>query len=375
MNAKTKKWLTILGGILLGAFLAFEGGTELLNSRKLATEGQSVRGTITEAEQHKSRRLRIPSYYLTVEFKPAGEAEAWVERIEVSKATYQAAKDGGEVTVHYLADNPSVCAAGETVDLKYGNLLLGAGVIAITLFGGALYREGSEETKAAEAIEKNVQTLSLTKHEYATVDGKTFKHLDQGFYERGQGFLEARNFRWVGDVENLTLRSAHKGPRTFLRVFVHPGASTMAALYHFRAPWLVRLLGAKDAKVLDLETWFADGTFVCTGNAEMAGKLKSPPGVDELQMAAASSWESVVDAHEQRINLQLQRHPGVMPVAVKDLADVLRAQEELQRLKGQHRQETGITKDELEGIMGGKSETIDKVHVAYKERRDQQPTA
>ena len=216
--------------------------------------------------------------------------------------------------------------------------------------------------------------MTLTKHEYATVDGKTFKHLDQSFYQQGQSVLEARNFRFLGDVENVTLQKTNKGPRTFLRLFVHAGTNTMAALYHFRPPWAVRVLGAKDAKVIDLETWFADGTFVCTGNAEMAGKLQSPPEIDTVQMVASTSWAQVIEAHEKRINRHLERHPGVMPVAVNNLADVLRAQEEMQRIKGQHRQATGLTKDELENIMGSKSEALDKVHATYAERRDKQPT-
>ena len=144
----------------------------------------------------------------------------------------------------------------------------------------------------------------------------------------------------------------------------------MADLYHFVPKFALRLLGAKPAKVLDLETWFSDGRFVCTCNAEMAGKLESPPAIDALRLPAGTTWDMLLETHQRRVNQYLAAHPGVKPVKLEGMADVRRAQDEQQRIKADFRKQIGLSKTELERFAGAPSREVDRLHDALTERRE-----
>jgi len=144
----------------------------------------------------------------------------------------------------------------------------------------------------------------------------------------------------------------------------------MADFYHFVPQFTSRLLGAKSAKVLDLETWLSDGCFVCTSNAEMAGKLESPPAIDALRMPAGTTWDTLVQAHQNRVAKYLAAHPGVEAIKLKSMADVRRAQDEQQRIKAEFRQRIGLTRTELERFAGTQGREVDQLHDALNERRE-----
>lgn len=144
----------------------------------------------------------------------------------------------------------------------------------------------------------------------------------------------------------------------------------MADLYHFVPKFPLRVLGAKPAKVLDLETWFSDGAFVCTSNAEMAGKLDSPPAIDALRLPAGTTWDMLLETHQRRVGKYLAAHPGVKPVRLEGMADVRRAQDEQQRIKAEFRKRTGLSKTELERMAGTQGRGVDRLHDALTEQRE-----
>jgi hypothetical protein len=197
---------------------------------------------------------------------------------------------------------------------------------------------------------------------------KKFPQLDHAWLNRAQQELENLGFKFLQDVENLTL-ARKSGLKTFLRCHLSRDGSTMATLYHFKPGILVRVLGAKESRVFDVETQFSNGDWVCTGNAEAAGALQSPPGVDTLQMPGGTSIQTVLQAHQTRVTNKLTRNSSVRPLQMSTIEDVLRAQNELQAIKANFRKQHGVSKAELEKIAGSSSPELDTIHAEAERLR------
>jgi len=225
-----------------------------------------------------------------------------------------------------------------------------------------------DETEAAENLNESVKTLALTRHEYASVDARKFKHLDLAYYDNIRRQLESIGYQYLDDQENVTLRR-RSGTRTFVRMFLGRDQATMAELYHFIPKFTLRVLGAKPVKVLGFETWFSDGCFVVTNNAELSGKLDSPPAIDALRLPAGTSWNLLVESHQRRIAKYLAGHPGVTPVKLGGMDDVRKAQDEQQRIKSEFRKRVGLSKAELERFAGTRGPDVDRIHDALEEQR------
>ena len=155
-----------------------------------------------------------------------------------------------------------------------------------------------------------------------------------------------------------------------MRFLLSADQTITADLYHFKPGWMLRVLSARDAKVMDLETRFTDGCFVCTSNAEMAGRLDSPPTIDALHMPAGTSGDLVVQAHQNRVGKYLANHRGVQPVKLNGLADVRRTRDEMQQIKAEFRRRTGLSKAELERLGGQQGKAVDQLHDILTERRE-----
>jgi hypothetical protein len=369
MSKKSKKTLAIICGIVLGLLATVYGTVEFIHSRQLAARGKTTTGEILETEDKVSRRFRTHTFYVRVRFQPDG-GPIIQKKVSVDEGVFQAARSNASVKVFYLADDPTICAVGETVKLRYGHLLMGV----VFLFGAGyllvFFKAPADEDEAVESIQEGIKNLTKLKHEYASVDTRRFRHLDLTFYEGMQKNLEAHGFRHLVDEENLSLRQ-RTVPRTFIRVLIGPDNATMAAIYHFRPGWMLGVLGAKDAKVLDLETQFSNGCFVCTGNAEMAGKLDSPPEINAMHLPAATTWDMLLEAHRRRISGYLAAHSDAEAIKLTSIDDVHRSQDEQQRIKAEYRKKTGISKDELQRIAGESSKEIDRLHDALTKTRAQ----
>src|SRR2546423_368817 len=55
---------------------------------------------------------------------------------------------------------------------------------------------------------------------------------DLEFYDRVKKELEQKAYRWLGDVEDLTLSRIYPQTRTFLRLFTDAGRMIRASAYH-----------------------------------------------------------------------------------------------------------------------------------------------
>ncbi len=309
---RLKRYAAVTILLVVGSYLIGDGSRELRNSWRLSHEGRTTTGKVFDNSTFRSERNT--AYYLSVEFQ-VGKGLTLREKIEVSSGVYLKAIGSGTVTVHYLPSDPDICVAGDTVSIRFGTLLAGLGIFLAGVHLLWFFRYAG----------KKVAELCVEEHEFAMVDARQFKHLDFAYYEQSQRLLETHGYRFLADRE--------------------------------------RCLGVADAKVLDLESKFSNGVWVITSNAQAAGALDQPSGMDAIHLSVDTGFETLIESHGKRVASCLNRHPGVEPAGMETLEDVHRMQAELLKAKAEHRRRTGLTKPELQRISGkGPSQEMDILH-------------
>lgn len=359
---KAKRILAIVFAFLLGGLMAYTGSKDLTHSIQLKQRGKSTTGEVISGRERVSGRFRTHSYYLTILFKDeAGQSVR--QEVKVSSDAYTAGQANGSIKVFYLPEASSVCAAGNEVELRYGNLLW-----ALVLLGVAIVLVFTFDTCAAleniaAKIEEKLKPMMEPRHEYVSANASDFRHLDLDFYDQGQRLLEQHGFVCQGDRENVTLLNA-TGRKTMLRLFLSADQTTQAFLYHLK---VTSGVASKDFKVLDLQTMFSNGMFICTSNAKSAGKFESPPLVLHDFLPEASQ-EAVLEKHSQRVNDFLEQNPDVTPTVIHNAEEFQKVMDALQKLKADFRRQQGISKEELERISGKSGPAIDAIAEILKKR-------
>jgi hypothetical protein len=342
---KTKRIVLMVLAFGLGSWILWAGFTDYQNSQRLAAEGKPATAQVVDRAVRYGSRSGT-RYYLSVQFQT--EAGASINRrVQVSRSEYDKNQAGSTVPLRYLPADPAICAVGEPFPTWTSRFITGA---LLLLSGGVLALAGwgrLSTRKTAEKVAAHVGALCVTRFDYAPVNAREFGHLDLGWYDASQRWLEEKGFAWLGDEENLTFRRTSKGNRTLLRTMLGRDGTCLAYLYHFKPAVGGRLVGPSGARIMELQTQFGGGTFICTSNAEAAGKLDSPPGVDALRMSASTSLEAILSAHVQRVNTALANNPGLSATRLGGLEDVHHSQNVLQQIKAAYRRNTGITKEEL----------------------------
>jgi hypothetical protein len=361
---KAKKILAIVGAFVAGVLFIIYGGRELINSRKLADRGKATTGHVTDMYDWVSGRLRHHTYYLTVNFQPES-GSAVSKKITVSEGTYESTGIGGTVKVFYLAEDPTICAAGEKVDMRYGNLLWGIGVLAIAVYLIKTFNHPSTLEEVAENIEKSFSRIQVPKYEYAPANAAEFTEVDQAFYVDARQRMEQQGYAMLADEENTTLRNAGM-VRTFLRRMLNRDQTVTATLYHFKS----KARPDKQYKILDLETSFSNGRFMLTTNAAKAGGFDYPPQIDAFFLPADAPLEAVMQAHDFRAKKFLTENPGAQAARVGSIEEVHRIGDEVQRIKADFRSQKGLSKAELERITGKSGEQIDEIAAILARRHE-----
>ena len=192
------------------------------------------------------------------------------------------------------------------------------------------------------------------------------------FYNQCQQRFEARGFAFLEDVEVIAGKPNSNFARTFVRVLISPDRTRIASIFHLKPGWMLRAIGAKEAKVWGVETQFSNSTFVCTDNAEACNALENAPAINVSHLPAISSVDMVVDAHEKRTVAHAALNSGVVPIRMNSTEDVHRAMELQQQIKAAFRRGHGISKAELEKLGGTKNNpVINDLHADLVRRQEQ----
>ncbi len=164
-------------------------------------------------------------------------------------------------------------------------------------------------------------------HQLVQVSAAAFPEADLDFYDRARRELEEGGFRWIADLEDLSLTRLSPETRTFMRVFVDGGGMIRGAVYHVRPRGLVVLLQAvlripRELRVIELVTEVGD-KFLSTSNTHNLDRMDAPPEVLSERLPPNTSLKQVVARHSQRIAERVRLHPERIPVHFESLEDVL----------------------------------------------------
>lgn len=195
-------------------------------------------------------------------------------------------------------------------------------------------------------------------HEFARVTPAAFPEADLAFYDQARRELEARRYRWIADVEDLTLTRIYPANRTFLRLFIDAGGMIRASAYHLHARGVVISLlqlvqlFPRHLRVLELVTEI-QGTFVVTSNTHGVDRLEPPPEAKVERLPLTTPIAEIVARHEARITELVRAHPERAPVGFESFEDVLASMARAHVAMARHRQKVGgLSRDELERLKG-----------------------
>jgi hypothetical protein len=164
-------------------------------------------------------------------------------------------------------------------------------------------------------------------HQLVQVSAAAFPEADLDFYDQARRELEGAGFRWIADLEDLSLTRLSPETRTFMRVFIDGGGMIRAAVYHVRPRGLVVLLQAvlripRELRVIELVTEVGH-QFLSTSNTHNLDRLDAPPEVLSERLPPATPLAKVVERHGQRIAERVRKSPEKLPVHFESLEDVL----------------------------------------------------
>jgi hypothetical protein len=195
-------------------------------------------------------------------------------------------------------------------------------------------------------------------HELVKVSPSAFPEADVEFYDRARAQLEQRGYRWLADVEDVTLSRVYPQNRTFLRLFVDAGSMIRASVYHVHPRGVVVSilqlvqLWPRHLRVVELVTEIA-GTFLVTSNTHGVDRLEPPPEAKVERMPLATAVVDVVARHEARITELLRAHPERVPSHFEGYEEVVASIGRAHVVMARHRQKVGgLSRDELERLKG-----------------------
>lgn len=327
-------FLLLLGGV--GIWMAFK---ELRQIKELRSAGVETSGEVMDGSYRKGRLSR--RYYLTVEFQPVGGTKLSLNR-QVPEETYEMAKNGGPITVRYLAANPEVCAFGVKDMGTLSDFAMGGGLLLLGLFClfGSRSPDDPNEAKN-DAVNKGAINL-VEAHTYVPVLNtvREFPRVDHDFYHRTMKQLEEFGFRYLGDEKLADVKVD-----TFIRYLVSTDGQMFAGCYYFKPGLLAGLLGAKECRTVEFSSVLKDGTFVNTANAEHLQGIKYPALVDAEYVNAGSLVPELITKHRQR--LQERIAAGGQIVLLKTLSQVHAVENAEQKVKATWRKNPQTGEAEL----------------------------
>jgi hypothetical protein len=195
-------------------------------------------------------------------------------------------------------------------------------------------------------------------HELVRVTPAAFPEADLEFYDRVRGELEGKSYKWLADIEDLTMSRIYPQNRTFLRLFVDAGGMIRASAYHLHPRGVVISLlqlvqlYPRHLRVVELVTE-VQGTFVVTSNTHGVDRLEPPPEARVERLPLGTPVAEIVATHEGRIRELLRAHPERAPKSFESYEEVIASMARAHVAMARHRQKVGgLSRDELERLKG-----------------------
>jgi hypothetical protein len=245
--------------------------------------------------------------------------------------------------------------------------------------------------QSARNILEVMKAASTGVHTRVPVNLAEFKHLDLAAYDAYQEEMEAHGFRHMADYEILEVTNSPGAllARTFIRTMLSRDGKVQAAYYQTRPRiWrrVKNLLGGllnlrfisapadfveamKTRHCADLETEFENGHFIVTSNAQGAGRLASPPEIDNLFFPYGTSVDELMDEHYRRL-VAAMRKSSMPPLAIASVDEMHQSGNRARAIKNAFRQSRQlISRDELRKMSGGNTAYADAVYAEIVKQR------
>lgn len=230
--------------------------------------------------------------------------------------------------------------------------------------------------RSGQKLRNELDAAFSAGHEFVSVAATDFGHLlDLGFYAQKQHELELEGFRWVDDVEDLTLSKLFPTNRTFQRLLVTPDGKMRATIYHFRPTGLLARAYAffklipSDVYSVELSTEFSGAFTLSTNTMKNFTTLDMPPELDILSVEAETPTAELVHLHLQRVERHLEQNPqdGFHPATSRD--ELLAAAQRTLLLCEKFRKREGYSLEELTRVSGraGSKSGLKQLHEAINE--------
>ena len=206
-------------------------------------------------------------------------------------------------------------------------------------------------------LQDQLDTVFSAGHEFASARADEFD-LDLDYYNLKQTELESEGFRWVDDLEDLTLTRSCPETRTFQRVMVTPEGKCRASISHLRPRgWFVKALVLfklipGDIYALEVSTEMNAGLTLSTTNLKGVHSLDLPPQLDVLALEAETPTRELVYVHRERIEKFLTENPdqGFHPATERE--QLIAAAQRVLMLCERFRKEKGYSVEELSRVSG-----------------------
>jgi Protein of unknown function (DUF3592) len=358
--------LVLAGG---GLLLTFMGVVNNQQTRQLIAQGKPSTATVVERKERIVYK-ESKSHHLVLEYQT--DDGSTVSEIMVPLETYNSVAVGGTVNVIYDPGDPSLCKLAGTLQVSYDKIILGSVFtgLGILVFVFVIKKPNlglklpMTEDEIAEKVRPQAATqaqklvegmapLMGDRHVFEAVDARKFTNLDLKFYDDQRRLMESRGYQYLQDSEDVTLRNGKFNPKTFTRVMLRRDGLVSVDIYHFKPPMLMRVLGVKELKVLNLMTPFTNGTYVSTSNGGDVPQLSQPVEIKDLALPGKTSFEQLIAFHQQRIDKH-GAETGASAVRMEGLAGIRKADGEIWRLKANHRKQVGLTRDDFQNLAGTK---------------------
>lgn len=225
--------------------------------------------------------------------------------------------------------------------------------------------------RAAQRILATMKAMHHGDFTYLPAREADFRHLDLGAYRQFLGQHEAKDFRYLSDVEIAEISASPTTllARTFIRSMVSAHGTVVADYYQVK-PRMGRLLrmllrGLANGRWRDAPRFFfktlktkhcvgyttelGDGHFIVTSNAESAGKIDSPPTIDSVFHPYGTPASTVMEDHFARLKSRLAQAPGLRPQCLHTEDELEQRRVRMKRQKDAYREAVNwVSKEELE---------------------------
>ncbi len=256
-------------------------------------------------------------------------------------------------------------------------VLFGLFLLGTHALSRSIYQRGGRQ------VARDLAVAFSADHQFASVRAQDFAPLlDLDFYDRQRAFFEGKGFRWVDDIEDLTMTGQFPQNRTFIRLMVSGDGQIRTAFHHVRprgsgmALFQALKLVPRDLYTLELATEFSEGKLVITNNARQHNPLDSPPEFDLEQFDEATPARELLQIHQTRVERFLERHPEEPIHTASSREELMAAIRRALLLIERFRSQNPITLTEVERLSGTSrwsKRSAAELHKEIEQARTQPP--